>query len=223
MKPRIAVIAALPRELEPLVRAWPMRSRGKGTMLATCENAIAACAGMGREQVLAAFALALQQGPVSEIISIGFAGALRTQIARGTLYWPEIVIDAATGEQFRCMGGRSGVLVTADRVLNAEEKAKAASQWHADIVDMEAAVVARAALEQGIPFRALKVVSDAVDDKLPDFNRFVDEYGGFHESKFTMHLVMHPWQIPAAMRVGRVASAGAKAMASALRNAIETA
>lgn len=225
MKPRIAIVAALPRELAPLVRDWPAKnsSRQDGFMVAGSDRAVAICAGMGPKRARIAVERAMGRGPVSEIISVGFAGALRPQIARGSLYWVSAVFNATTGERFSCAGTGTATLLTVDHVAAAEEKPQFASRWQADLVDMEAAEVARAAQEHGIPFRALKVVSDAAGDVLPDFNRFVDEHGGFREGRFAAYLALHPWQIPTAIRMGRAAAAGAKAMAAALRNEMDRA
>ncbi len=67
MKARIAIVAALPREIAPLVRDWPVRvsSHRDGTMICECDQAIAVCAGMGRERVEHALALAAGQGPLA--------------------------------------------------------------------------------------------------------------------------------------------------------------
>ena len=217
MSARIAIIAALPRELAPLVRDWPIRasSRPDGAAIRECEQAIAVCAGMGRERVEHALRLAAERGPLRSIISVGYAGALRASIARSSIHWPATVIDASTGEHCRCEEG-SGTLVTADHVVGREEKSRLAERFHADLVDMEAASVARLAAERGLPFRALKIVSDESGELLPDFNRFIDARGGFREAAFAGYIALHPWLIPAAVRIGRHTTQASRAIAEAL-------
>ncbi len=221
MKARVAIVAALPREIAPLVRDWPVRvsSRRDGTMLCECDRAIAVCAGMGRERVEHALALAAGRGPLDSIISIGYAGALRSGVARNTIHWPAMVIDERTGNHYECEQG-SGTLVTAGHVVGREEKPHMAERWNADLVDMEAAVVARLAAERGLPFRALKVVSDESAEALPDFNRFIDANGAFREAAFAGYLALHPWLIPNAIRMGRASAQGSQAMAEALRRVL---
>lgn len=218
---RIAILAALPREIAPLIRDWPVHkgSRRDGYLIAECDRAIAVCAGMGQNRVTYAFSLALARGPIHSVISVGYAGALRTGIARGTVHLPATVIDRRTGMRYACPDG-DGVLITVDRALNAEEKHKMAEQWQADLVDMEAAEVARLASVHDLPFRALKVVSDEVDDLLPDLNRFVDDRGQFREAAFAGYIAVRPWRAAAVIRMGRHTAQASQAMAEELRKLI---
>jgi adenosylhomocysteine nucleosidase len=63
-----------------------------------------------------------------------------------------------------------GVLITVETVLGTPEAKRAAGrQTGAVAVEMEAAGVARAARDLGIPWAALKAIVDAVDDPLPPF------------------------------------------------------
>ncbi len=48
---------------------------------------------------------------------------------------------------------------------------------------MEAAAVARLAGMRGIPFYCIKGVSDAFDEKLPDFNRFISPDRAIHDHR----------------------------------------
>lgn len=220
--PRTAILAALPRELEPLVSKWPERSRSRqdGYWIAECGRAITVCAGMGAVRVRRAFEYALDRGPIEMVISAGYAGALRPGIATSRVFWPSLVLDGYTGERYVCAEG-SGTLVTSDHVLQHEEKARMAARWNADLVDMEAASVAKLASEYGLPFRAVKVVSDALEETLPEFDRFVDQRGCFREAAFATHILLHPQFIPAAIRMGRHAAQASRAMAQELRNFLE--
>jgi len=215
---RTAIVAALPRELEPLVRGWPKRSgsRKEGHWIAECDRAVAVCAGMGAARVTLALELAQSKGPIGMVVSAGYAGALRQGTASCTLFWPSIVIDAYTDERYVCERG-SGVLVSTDHVVSREEKLQMAARWHADLVDMEAATVAKLAGESGLPFRALRVVSDEVEEELPELNRFVDARGGFREAAFAAYVMLHPRLVPAVLRMGRHAAQASQAMARELR------
>lgn len=223
MKMRIAIIAALPREIAPLVRDWPFHagSRKEGYVMAECDNAIAVCAGMGKQRVTRAFEIAVSRGEVSEVISAGYAGGVQAGLVLGSIHWPALVVDAQTGERYPCEGG-SGTLVTEDRVVLREEKAGLAARWSADFVDMEAATVARLARMRNLPFRALRVVSDGLEDSLPDFNRFIDRRGWFKEARFAGYVALRPWKIPSAIEMGRTASTGSKKMAEVLKNILQT-
>lgn len=222
MKARIAIVAALPREIAPLVRDWPIhsRSRSEGWTIAENDRAIAMCAGIGRERAARALKLAEARGPLSSVFSVGYAGALRSGFSRNSIHWPSVVIDAKTGEQYACDKG-SGMLVTMDHVVRQDEKRHLAERWNADLVDMEAATVARFAQMRGLTFRAVRVVSDEVGDALPDLNRFIDAQGGFRKLAFAANLALHPWKIPAAVRLGRDSAQASRNLAEALREVLE--
>jgi adenosylhomocysteine nucleosidase len=216
-RPRIAILAALPREVRPLVRGWsaPMVSRQEGTSVWESEHAIVVCAGMGKERVTRALGLAESRGPLHSVISVGYAGALRHGMRIDRVYSPAIVIDGQTGERFACEYGE-GILVTADHVVGRDEKSKLALQWDADLVDMEAATVARLAKGRALPFRAVRAISDPVDDHLPDLSRFTDARGGFQGGLFAMYVALHPWLIPTTVKLGKQSARASQAIAAAL-------
>ncbi|MGH9615130.1 MAG: phosphorylase [Acidobacteriaceae bacterium] len=224
MKPRIAMLAALPREVAPLVRDWRVHtlSHREGTYIWECNRAIVVCAGMGRERVTRALELAMSRGPVAEVISVGYSGGLRAAMPMDKAYWPGTVIDDENGERFECQGG-SGTLVSTDHAVGRDEKAGLAARWNADFVDMEAATVARLAQTHRLPFRAVRAISDGVEDNLPDIGRFIDERGGFRERAFSMYVALHPWLVPSAMRLGKQSACASHSIAQALRLVLEQA
>ena len=134
---------------------------------------IAACAGAGQAAATRAFAAIEDGGPIDLVFSIGWAGALTPEIAPGTAHNMAGVIDAHTGERFRCDAGAGELwLATSPKVADQAEKRRLAAAYKAALVDMEAAAVARLAAMREIPFYCIKGVSDGLDDRLPDFNRF---------------------------------------------------
>lgn len=221
---RIAILAALPREVAPLVSGGAFRtvSNREGTSVWESDRVIVACAGMGRERVTRALELAESRGRLDSIISVGYAGALRAGMQLGKAYWPGTIIDGKTGDRFECNDGE-GTLVTTDHAVGREEKLELAARWNADLVDMEAAAVARLAQLRRLPFRALRAVSDRVDDNVPNLGTFTDEQGGFRESSFAMYVALHPWLIPTAMKLGKQSAQASQAIAQALRRILQQA
>lgn len=221
MTARLAILAALPREIAPLVHRWPIQKRStrEGWWLAANDRAVAVCAGMGADRAAIAFHLAIAEGPLHSVLSMGYAGALHSGITAGTLHWPAVVLEARTRERFEC-GQGGGTLLTVDHVLSPAEKQQAAAQWGASLVDMEAATIARLAGQQGLPFATLKGVSDAWNDPLPDLTRFLDANGGIRERAYAGYLVLHPWLLPGALRIGRRTAVLSRAMAIALEEKI---
>jgi adenosylhomocysteine nucleosidase len=217
---RVAIIAALPGELKPAVRRWPHSTRGKIHFWALRnpeEEWIAACAGAGVDAATRAFAGIEDGGPIDLVISIGWAGALSAQCEAGQAYNVAGVFDAVTGDRFNCDAGSGPYwLVTSPRVADEAEKRHFASIYKAALVDMEAAAIGRLAAARGIPFYCIKGVSDPLEARLPDFNRFIDADGQFQTPKFVLFALLRPWLWPALVRMGENSSRASQNMAERL-------
>jgi adenosylhomocysteine nucleosidase len=203
---RVAIIAAMPGELKPLVQGWPHSTRGNIHFWAQRneeEEWIAACSGAGLDAATRAFSGIEDGGPIDLVLSIGWAGALTRECAAGQAYNAAGVIDARTGERFNCEAGAGPYwLATSPRVADEPEKRRLAATYKAALVDMEAAAIARLAAMRSIPFYAIKGVSDPLNAQLPDFNRFIDAGGQFQTPKFLLFALMRPWWWPALVRMG---------------------
>jgi adenosylhomocysteine nucleosidase len=203
---RVAIIAAFPDELKPLVRGWPHSSRNNVRFWAqrdSEEEWIAACAGAGQQAATRAFAAIEDGGPIDLLFSVGWVGALTPELAPGTAHNVAGVIDIRTGERFRCDAGAGEVwLATSPKVADAAEKRRLAAAYGAGLVDMEAAGIARLAQMRGIPFYCVKGISDGYKDKLPDFNRFIASDGQFELARFIVFVLVRPWHWPALVRMG---------------------
>jgi adenosylhomocysteine nucleosidase len=189
---RIAIISALFREVHPLVRKWEVLRYlpDHAVTIYHNERAVVAYAGMGQELATRACRAALACGEISAFVSAGWAGGLNPLIAPGEVVRPKFAVDAATGERYQA-GGNRGALVTVARIADAEEKQRLASLHGGDLVDMEAAAVARFAQERNLPFYALKAISDAHDASLPDMNKF-NRNGQFSVWRFLAYIAIRP-------------------------------
>jgi adenosylhomocysteine nucleosidase len=217
---RVAIIAAMPGELKPLVRGWPHSARKSVRFWAkrdSEEEWMAACAGTGQSAATRAFAAIEDGGPVDLVFSIGWAGALTETIAAGSAHNIAGVIDARTGERFRCdAGAGERWLVTSPIVANEGEKQRLATAYKADLVDMEAAAIARLAQMRGIPFYCIKGVSDGFHDKLPDFNRFIRPDGQFDMAGMVLFSILRPWYWPSLVRMGENSSKASQSIRESL-------
>ena len=215
---RIGIIAALPGELKPLVKRWqkvPVNKESGVAMWRTTRGAdelIAACAGMGAAAAGRAFAAAEFSGSLDLVLSVGWAGAL-TNLEGISLVISEI-IDAQTGERFRLTDGKRRLrVVTTAQVADVAEKHRLQATYGAAAVDMEAATVARLAQMRGIPMCCFKVISDAVDAKLPDVNVFVDADGQLRLAALLAHVAVRPWFWKSMVSLGRRSSLAANELA----------
>ena len=218
---RVAIIAAMPGEIKALVRNWPHSSRGAVHFWAQRteeEEWIAACAGAGIDAATRAFAGIEDGGPIDLVISVGWAGALTADVVAGSAHNCAGVIDARTGERFHCDAGAGRLwLATSPRVADEPEKRRLATTYKAALVDMEAAALARLAAMRNIPFYAIKGVSDPLDAKLPDFNRFLTPDGQFQTSKFVLFALLRPWIWPALIQMGENSRKASQGIAERIR------
>jgi adenosylhomocysteine nucleosidase len=218
---RIAIIAALPGELKPLVRGWQHECRsGVDLWQSRHKDAewIAACAGMGQQAATRAFAEVEKGGRVDQVISAGWAGALRQEIEVGKAYRAAGVVDSRTGERFVIDDAmvQDPWLVTSPGVAGAGDKRRLATDYSAGLVDMEASAIARLAAMRGIPFRCFKGVSDGVGENLPDFNRFISPQGQLRLSQLLFFVLPRPWYWPALIRMGENSNKASHALTGLL-------
>ncbi|MFZ0939931.1 MAG: hypothetical protein WAN63_10910 [Candidatus Sulfotelmatobacter sp.] len=192
---KVAMVAALEREVNALVRNWTrVRREHEGRTFTFFErgDTVVICGGIGLTAARrAAEAVIALYRPVL-IQSIGFAGALDGKLHVGDLFSPTQVLDARDGSRTQLLGGQ-GTLVTFMSVAGAEQKAKLARAYGARAVDMEAAEVATAAHAHGIPFGAIKVISDELDFEMPRMADFIDSEGRFQTTEFIFFAALRPW------------------------------
>lgn len=229
MTHKVGIIAAFPSELRPLVRGWSRQSFsredlawtgtiGRGSEQPT--SLIAVAAGMGRESAARACRIARSLlGDLDVLISVGFAGALSSSLRPGTAYRAAVVVDALKGDRFEAVGSSQPAvtLVTADHVVAGAEKQKLRETFEADMVDMEAAVVADIAQANFCKFCSFKTIVDVKDEYIPNFSSFQDEDGKLRSFQLGTYLLLRPQYWPAAARMRKNSRAGARAIARAVR------
>jgi adenosylhomocysteine nucleosidase len=177
---RIGFIAALDVESSSLRRA-----------AAGDDSWLVLQSGPGPTRAAAAAERALDGG-ARLLVSFGFAGALDAAVVSGTVLAPRRVVAegaaplvvalpwharvAALADEFLLT---TGDLLTVPAALESPAAKRAAARASGAIaVDMESAAVAGAAANAGVPFVALRVVVDALDDALPrGALAFIDERG----------------------------------------------
>jgi len=217
---RIGIIAALPREVYELVKGWERRSIAGGLLVYTKDEAVVACAGMGAARAALAVQAAMAAMPVTELISVGLAGACNPKMRVGEIVRAGVVVDALTGERF--IDARyEQLLVSTDAIASVREKARLHASYHADAVDMEAAAVARLARTNGLGFHAIKAISDEAGFELAGLSRFSNEEGYFREAAFALHAALRPAMWSKAITMGRNSNKAVRALTEALRGELD--
>jgi adenosylhomocysteine nucleosidase len=159
-------------------------------------------------------------------VSVGLSGGLE----RG-LQASDVVLGESTGflggtrykadkaVMGRLLAGntfKTGPLLVSETVITtAAGKREAAKASGCIAVDMESCGAARAASEAGVPFLAIRAVSDtAEEDLVVDFNRFMKD-GGMDWARFIPFMVAHPGVMPKLLILGRKSVLASKNLAGA--------
>ena len=222
MNDAIVIIAAMPGELKPLVRSWAALETREGVDGWQHPSApiMAFCGGMGAGPATRSFARARQVCEPVQLLSVGWAGALREELEPGAIVRASMVRDLNTGEMFAAEG-TGGLLLTSTRVAVREDKHRLARTYDgAAAVDMEAATLARLALAHGLGFRAIKAISDTLEEDLPDMNPFVTAQGQFATARFIAHVATKPRSWSALAQFGRQAKLAAENLGAAIADEI---
>jgi adenosylhomocysteine nucleosidase len=220
---KIAFVAALEREVRPLVRGWESRVVDHGgRRFQIFENGEAAlvCGGIGAEAARRATEAVIQTVQPGKIVSIGFAGALDSRLKVADVFEPRIVINSRDGSRIDA-GSGEGTLVSSTVVADKAAKAKLRQSYGASAVDMEAAAVAQGAEARKVAFAALKAISDDAQFAMPAMEQFVASDGRFLGMKFALHIAVRPWMWPSTITLARNSSRASRALSAALERYIE--
>lgn len=198
------ILAALEQELRPLIKHWPTRRvehEGREFTFYESNYAVAVCGGIGFEAGRRAAQAAIVTYSPELLISAGVAGALVPELHVGDTIFPSIVIDVRDGSRHEtaianAQLGNSPlartIVVSAPEIATAPQKEKLAKAYGAHAVDMEGAAVALAAQVHGLPFIAIKSISDELTFELPEMTSFIRN-GSFQTARFAVHVLLRPW------------------------------
>ncbi len=222
------VVAPLREEITPLVRlvpeVRPLLHRGPGRFFTgdLCgQKVVLGWTGDGRRAAREGLEALLGEREASRLLVLGVAGGLTAGLAIGQLVVAREVRDAGGPAPdpdpewiegaMELPGMREAILYTHDRILTAVadkdalgRRLLAASDTRvgAATVDLETAVYARVAHERGLPYTAIRAVSDTVEEELPlPLDRFCDADGSTRRGRVALYASTHPWVIGALLKL----------------------
>ncbi len=216
---RVAIVAALEREVRPLVKGWRVSQKevdDRQFRFFEQGNFVVVCAGIGAEAARRAAEAVIASYAPAVIYSAGFAGALDPALKVGDVVQPRRVLNASDGSSVNFDQGE-GVLVSFGSVASPAQKASLRDSYGAQAVDMEAAAVARSAEARGAAFVVVKVISDEFDFNFPAMERFVDSNGQFMEGRFAMFAALRPWLWARVARLLRNSNRASRVLCDRLR------
>lgn len=186
----VALVVAMQREVAPLLQGAPSRA-ADGMLFFELEKAVIVVGGVGRAAASRATEAVVTRYQPDKVVSTGLVGALTATLRAGDVLQARQVIDADSGARFPSFGG-DAVLLTVSAVSGPQEKRMLALRWAADVIDMEGAAVADQAQRHGVPFSALKAVSDELDFVMPPLGKFVSPAGKFETLRFLAYIAIRP-------------------------------
>jgi nucleoside phosphorylase len=222
----VLVLAAMDRELRPLVRALSLQRGFVGELpvwLGPPGGVSAAVVGIGPTMAGSTTRdLLAAAGPYvgERVLIIGVCGAIDPSLAVGDLVVPDVVVDRATGARYRPaplvgLPGRgglvrspSGVLVTSPSLAVGPTAVAELRAVGATAVDMETAAVAAACDERAVPWSVLRAVSDVVADGLvdPAILGLTRPDGRTDPAGVARYILRRPWAVHRLARLGRNAA-----------------
>lgn len=208
-----AFVAALEREVKPLVSNWRMVERehdARRYRFFENDGAALVCAGIGAEAARRATAAIISLYSPEIIWSVGFAGALEASLKVGDGLRPQRVIDAGDSSSTAIPSGH-GTLVTYATIASPQQKSSLRRAYSAQAVDMEAAAVAKAAFASDISFAAYKVISDECGFEFPAVERFLRN-GHFRQAEFMAFVAVRPWLWPKLLQLARNSAKASNAL-----------
>jgi len=171
---RVLVLAPMPNELAPVVRRLKLARRPDRTRSGPVGriDVTAALAGIGPEKARATTDQLIAAFRPDHVVVVGIAGGLGRNVSIGDLVVPVDVTDTASGRTFAAstLGSvplEGHLITTAELIVD-----RAILESHADAgmcaVDMESAAIAEAAHASGLPWTAIRGISDHFRDGLID-------------------------------------------------------
>jgi adenosylhomocysteine nucleosidase len=212
----------MPIELRPFVRALGLQSSGDdfvGTLAG--HDIVAAKMGVGMTGATATTERLLQGGNVDRVVVIGICGGLDETIPIGSVLSPEVLIDGATGTEYRPPAwepiDRRGTLVTFDDFELELRMIPQLAAEGASAVDMETAAVAAVCEAHGCPYAVFRSISDYATDGTVDaaVGAMAKPDGSSDMRAALRYMLRRPWKVPGLVRLGRGAQSAAKAAADA--------
>ncbi len=187
----VAVLFALEREAAPFRR-----------LVRGLSHVSVHVSGVGRRNAAEATRRLLRDSSPRRVIAAGFCGALVPTLRIGDVV-------------------RSPRILTVDRlVADPAEKRLLASRHGAEAVDMESAAVAEVCAAHGVPFRAVRAVSDTVDTALSPELVSLLSGGQVSPWRAMAVLVRRPSLLGEFRRLARDTRTAARSLAVALRRVV---
>lgn len=231
MTGRVAFVCAMPMELTPLRKKLDLAKTGSGRLQVHegtlgRRRVVAIVTGMGTKLATGGLERLLDQVEVDQVVVVGITGAVENDTPIGSLVDPEVVVDSATGEEFRphrlSEGNASGKMWTTDVLITDLDVIAGLRNSGVVALDMETAAIARVCERHKIPWSVFRAISDRATDGSLDDDVFhmSNQDGTPKPAAIASYFLKHPGKLPAMARLAKGARSAADRAASAAIEAV---
>ena len=234
MPGRTAFVCAMPMELSPLKRKLSLEKTQVGSLEVHLGEfvglpVVAVVTGMGTALATDKVLRLLEAIEVERVVVVGITGAVENDTPIGTLILPEVVVNSATGVEFRPeplgSGKASGKMWTTD-VLITDLAAIADLRANGVVsLDMETAAVAEVCERHAVPWSVFRAISDRATDGSvnEEIFRLSNQDGTPNAKEVASYVLRHPGRIPAMTRMAKEAKLATERAAAAALAAVSEA
>jgi nucleoside phosphorylase len=222
---RVGLLAPMQQELAPLVRKLALRrTEGESPFwigTAGKVEVVAVKTGIGTVAATKAAERLLDATKLDHAMVVGIAGGVDAEQPIGALIAPELVVDGATGVEYRpAQLGETpprGRLVTWDRLVTGQDEAAELKRAGVVGLDMETAAVAAVCERRGCPWSVYRAISDRVTDETTDpaVLALAGPDGTGDPWAVARYVLAKPWRIVRLARLARGTLLAANAAAEA--------
>ncbi len=228
---RFGVVAPMPSELRPVVKAFGLRRGRLGDLAGHIgrvggAEVIAVTGGIGIARGEATARRLVGEAGVDHLVVVGIAGGVGPEVSLRDLVVPAVVSDwPARQQRAPARLGEvepAGEIVSSDEYGHPDEVLADFAATGVVAVDMETTGVAVAGEALGVPWSAFRAISDRADDDTFEVGTLglVDAEGRPRPVAALGHVLCHPGRLPALTRLARDATAAAVTAARAARDAV---
>lgn len=241
---RLAIFSAFPHEIRPLVKNLSATRISKKLPFplflapSVSGEVVVVQTGMGTRNAEASLEYVIKKYSPTIILSSGFGGALYDNAAIGELIWASRVLlmnngisDTMdlpdSGHLFDRLSQKltiqEGSIITLERWMKKPEIKRTLSEpLLFPVCDMETFPLAKASLTRGLPFVAIRSITDRSHEEIPpELLSVSDESGNYRLSRAMNVLLGNPSLIPRALTLGRSSAVASKNIWRAVKALIE--
>jgi adenosylhomocysteine nucleosidase len=163
---------------------------------------------------------------IEHVVVVGITGAVDNETPIGTLVLPAVVVNGATGAEYRPtqLGGGNprGTMWTSDELITDLDVIARLRANGVIALDMETAAIAEICQRRNIPWSVFRAVSDRATEVSLDDDVFhlINRDGTFNIKTIGAFFMKHPGRLPALARLAKDAKLAAEHAATAAVNAV---